>query len=154
MESRYLARIVLISLLVAPTILLAGSVMKVAVCYLSPFPSEGEEVPLKGLVYEAERRRVTSVRLEVESEEGADPVRTEWTFTGSNSTPQKQRVNLTCTLLDENDKSIAVGRKTIFLRPGADEQKDTLKMKVRLNVWETAKKVNKVKIQADFATLR
>ncbi len=154
MKSRYLSRIVLTSLLVAPTILLAGSVMKMAVSYISPFPHEGEEVPLKGLVYHGEKIKVSSVRLEVGSEEGADPVRSEWTFTGSNSKAQNQRVNLTCSLLDENDKSIGVGRKTIFLKAGTDEQKDTLKMKVRLKVWEAAKRGNRVKIQADFATLR
>jgi hypothetical protein len=153
MESRYLSRIVLITFLVTPTILLAGSVMKMTVSYVNPFPNEGAEVPLEGLVY-AEKMRVSSVRLEVVSEEGADPVRSEWTFTGSNSKAQNQRVNLTCTLLDENDKPIAVGRKTIFLKAGTDEQKDTLKMKVKLKAWEASKKSNRVKIQADFATLR
>jgi hypothetical protein len=154
MESRYLSRIALISFLAAPTFLAAGTVMKMAVFYVSPFPDEGEEVLLKGRVYDQERRRVSSVRLDVGSEEETDPVRSEWTFTGSNSSGQNQRVNLTCTLLDENDKPIASGRKTIFLKAGTEEQKETLKMKVRLKVWEAAKKGNRVKIQADFATLR
>lgn len=153
MKSRCLTWIVLL-FLAAPAFLLAGSVMKMAISYIEPFPSESVDVPLKGLDYGRWSKKVTSVQLKVKSKEGADPVFSEWTFAGSNSSGQNQRINLICTLLDENDKPIASARKTVFLKAGADGQKDTLKMKVRLKVWETAKRSNKVKIQAEFVTLR
>ena len=150
MKSPNLTRILTTAVILAPVVVLAG-VLKMTSAGIRPFPNEDQEVQLKGLVYDGETKEITSVHYELASEEGADPVRADWIFTGRNSRGHPQRVNLSCILNDADDRRIAVARKTIVLKAGAKEQKDTLKMKVKSKVWKAAKKAT---ILAEFASFR
>jgi hypothetical protein len=107
-----------------------------------PKPAPGETVVLEGLVYKARfEAKVTSVRLDVKSVEGADPVLADWVFAGSNSDGQVHRVDLQVRLFDEHGKQLDVFEARHPLAPGVQGQALTVPMKVKAPVWAAAKKI-------------
>ncbi|MDH3746497.1 MAG: hypothetical protein OES47_15470 [Acidobacteriota bacterium] len=146
-----ISRVLAVLLILSPAALFAEAMYQTGVV-ISPFPSEEKEIPLKNLSYGSEhtRREITTVRLDLESKKGEDPVRAAWTFTGSNLNAGMQRVNLSLILLDKKNKRLGMVRKTMVLKAGVREQKKTAKMKVSSERWQAA---TKVKIEAAFAAL-
>jgi len=142
MSSSNVAWVLTILIVLSSATLFAGEMKPLGVV-ISPFPSEGDEIQPKRLAYggaEA-RREIHTLRLDLESEEGEDPVRAAWTLTGSSMTASPQRVNLRLILLDEDDQRLATVSKIMMLRGGAREQQKIVKMEVPAERWQAARKL-------------
>src|SRR6266496_2172360 len=106
-----------------------------------PLPAPGEKTTLVRLEYRARFvASIDSVTLRPTSEPGADPVVTEWVFTGSNTDGQAHRVEIVVRLLDETGKQIGVYSTPRVLPPGAHSIEIPLAVKVPADVWRSAKK--------------
>ena len=115
-----------------------------------PKPISNQTAILQGLVYKARFvARVESVRLDVKSEAGADPVLADWVFTGSNSDGQMHRLDMQVRLLDEKGTQIGVFSAKHPLSPGAKEETFSVPMKVTPALWEATRRV---KIWANWVT--
>ncbi|HEY3173351.1 MAG TPA: hypothetical protein VGK86_12325 [Thermoanaerobaculia bacterium] len=107
-----------------------------------PLPAPGEKTTLKRLEYRARFvASIDSVTLQRKSEPGADPVVTEWVFTGSNTDGQAHRVEIVVRLLNEAGAQIGVFSTRRVIPPGAHEIEISLATKVRPDAWSSAKKV-------------
>ena len=107
-----------------------------------PIPEGGVATSLKSLSYKSRRfeASITSVTLQVKSEERADPALVEWTFTSSNTDGQVHRVEMQVRLLDESGKQIGWATGKYAVRAGASGEPFTISMKVKADVWRAAKK--------------
>ncbi|HEX9149077.1 MAG TPA: hypothetical protein VF958_07960 [Thermoanaerobaculia bacterium] len=107
-----------------------------------PIPVPGEKTSLAKLEYRARFvASVDAVTLELASSDGGDPVIVEWTFVGSNTDGQVHRVAIALRLLDEAGSQIGVSTGHGILSAGAKDQKISVSMKVKPDVWKAAKKV-------------
>lgn len=107
-----------------------------------PLPAPGEKTTLKRLEYRARFvASIDSVTLRTKSEPGADPVVTEWVFTGSNTDGQAHRVEIVVRLLNEAGEQVGVYSTRRVIPPGAHGLEIPLQTKVRPDVWGAAKKV-------------
>jgi hypothetical protein len=106
-----------------------------------PVPSSAEKVVLEKLEYRARFvAAINALTLELASPADADPVSAEWTFVGSNTDGQAHRVEITVRLLDEAGSQIAVHSTKAVLPPGASDRQIRLSMKVKPDVWKSAKR--------------
>lgn len=107
-----------------------------------PKPLSDETAILEGLVYKARfEAKVTSVRLAVKSEVGADPVVGDWVFTGSNSDGQIHPLAMAIRLLDEKGNQIGVFEARHLLSAGARNESFVVPMKVKSAVWEATRRI-------------
>ena len=107
-----------------------------------PKPLSDETATLEGLVYKARfEAKVTSVRLVVNSEAGADPVVGDWIFTGSNSDGQVHLLAIEIRLLDEKGKRIGVFDAKHPLSGGARDEFFIVPMKVKSAIWEATRRI-------------
>lgn len=107
-----------------------------------PIPVPGQKTSLAKLEYRARfLAALDAVTLELASSDGADPVIVEWTFVGSNTDGQVHRVAIALRLLDEAGSQIGVYTGRGILSAGAKDQKISVSMKVKPDVWKAAKKV-------------
>jgi hypothetical protein len=136
-------------LLLSPVLLFAGLMLHSETTIA--VPGENETVPLERLVYKSRRfeAAVTSVRLQTESDEGADPRSAKWVFTGRNNDGQVHRLEMQIRLLDDGGKQIAWFMAKHPLAAGATEQTFSVPMKVKAEDWS---RVRKVRIFADWIT--
>jgi hypothetical protein len=108
-----------------------------------PKPLSDETAILEGLVYKARfEAKVTSVRLAVMSEAGANPVVGHWIFTGSNSDGQVHLLAVEIRLLDEKGKRIGVFDAKRPLSAGSREEFFVVPMKVKSAVWEATRRIH------------
>jgi hypothetical protein len=127
-------------LALGPLVLLGGLMLHTETTIAPPSP--GETVALQRLVYRARfEARVSSVRLERRTEEGADPLVAQWIFAGSNTDGQVHRVEMQVRLLDEAGKQIGWFVAKHPLAAGAREQSFAVPMKVKAEVWKATKRV-------------
>jgi hypothetical protein len=108
-----------------------------------PIPEGGVATPLKSLSYKSRRfeASITSVTIQVKSEEGAAPALVAWEFTASNTDGQMHRVEMQLRLQDESGKQIGWATAKHPVRAGASGETFTVSMKVKADVWRAAKKV-------------
>jgi hypothetical protein len=107
-----------------------------------PKPISDETAILNGLVYKATFvAKVESVRLDVASEAGADPIIAEWVFSGSNTDGQVHRLDMQVRLLDEKGKQIGVFSARHPLSAGAKNESFSVGMKVKSSAWDATKKI-------------
>jgi hypothetical protein len=107
-----------------------------------PIPVPGQKTSLAKLEYRARFvAALDAVTLELASPDGADPVIVEWTFVGSNTDGQVHRVSIALRLLDEGGSQIGVYTGRGILSAGAKDQRISVSMKVKPDVWKAAKKV-------------
>ena len=107
-----------------------------------PVPVPGQKTSLAKLEYRARFvAALDAVTLELASSDGADPVIVEWTFVGSNTDGQVHRVAIALRLLDEAGSQIGVFTGRGILSAGAKDQRISVSMKVKPDVWKAAKKV-------------
>ena len=107
-----------------------------------PKPLSDETTILEGLVYNARfEAKVTSVRLAVKSEAGADPVVGDWVFTGSNSDGQAHLVAMEVRLLDEKGSQIGEFDAKHPLSAGARNERFVVPMKVKSAAWEATRRI-------------
>ncbi len=105
-------------------------------------PTPGEKTPLERLEYRARFvASVDSVTVRAKSEPGADPVVTEWVFIGSNTDGQAHRVEIAVRLLNGAGEQVGVYSTRRVLPAGAHAIEIPLAMKVKPDVWNSAKKV-------------
>jgi len=106
-------------------------------------PKPGEQVTLYGLAYKAHafEAKVTSVRLDLKSEDGADPVIGEWTFLASNSDGQMHKVEIFTRLLDENGTQIAMTSKKCMVGGGYHDYQCHVDLKVKAAEWQATKSI-------------
>lgn len=125
----------------------AGQAMKVAAQSI-PMPTDDEPQPLTEVRYGATWTvEFDSIKLDVESEAGAEKVEAVWTVTGVNSRPRPTRAQLTVILLSADGKTVASARKSLMVKPGGEPHEYVLEMKVKREDWEGAERV---KLQANF----
>lgn len=107
-----------------------------------PKPISDESAILGGLVYKATFvAKVESVRLDVKSEAGADPMLAEWVFSGSNSDGQVHRLDMQVRLLDEKGKQLGAFSARHPLSAGAKDESFSVGMKVKSSVWDATRKI-------------
>jgi hypothetical protein len=107
-----------------------------------PKPLSEETTILRGLVYKARfEAKVTSLRLAVKSETGADQVAADWVFTGSNSDGQIHSLAMEVRLLDEKGSQIGVFTARHSLSAGARDEPFAVPMKVKSAVWEATRRI-------------
>ncbi len=148
MRAGRVIRIVLLTLVAIPLTSLAGGAMKMAAVSFR-LPKDDKPIALSGLTYGGYGGtvEVKTVRLEVKSKQGEDPVRIVWTFTGSNSKPQCRRVELKIFLIKGEKKRIASGRRKVLFKGVSSQQEFRLEMKVKAARWELT---DRVYLQATF----
>jgi hypothetical protein len=147
MKRRSIASVVqivsLVLLLVPLPSLAGGAVKTVGVSFA--LPEDSEPILLTGrLTYGAFGGvvEVTSVRLEILSEEGEDPVRARWTLTGSNEKNQARRAELRIFLIKGKDRRIASAGKKVVFKSADEEQEFVLEMEVKEKKWAAAERVH------------
>ncbi len=105
-------------------------------------PEMNQDILLSKLVYKARfEANVSSVRLVPKSEEGADPLVADWVFTGSNTDGQVHRLEMQIRLLDEAGKQIGWFAGKHPLASGTHDQRFSVPMKVKSEVWRATKRV-------------
>ncbi len=137
-----------LAMVAVPFLSMAGGALKLTAVSF-PLPTNSEPIRLSTLTYGGfgGTVEVTSVRLEIVSKEGEDPVRAVWRFTGENGKPQVRRVRIRVSLLDNAKKRIASSRKTVLFKSAGAEQKFVIKMKVKA---QTLARAQRVRVQVDF----
>jgi hypothetical protein len=132
----------------AAELLLAGLMLHTEMTI--PTPEPGREIPLDRLVYKARfEARVSSVRLDLKSEAGADPIAADWVFAGSNSDGQAHRLEIQLRLYDGSGKQVGWFAGKHPLPAGAKDQKFAISMKIKQAAWAATKRV---RIFADWIT--
>jgi hypothetical protein len=106
-------------------------------------PEPGTDVALSGLRYKANafEAKVTSTRLELKSDAGADPIVAEWTFLCSNNDGQMHRVEIFVRLQDESGKQLAMFSQKCMVTAAAHDQAHKVQMKVEAADWKATKAV-------------
>jgi len=152
MENRG-ARLSAVAVLVMGLLVVAAPVqgaMKITSATI-PLPTDEKATRLASLWYGLEWKvEINSIRLDLESIQGGDPLRPVWVVTGSSSRPQVQKIIVQINLLDSNGKSVGTVKKYIFLKAITENQEFPIKMKVKAAAWE---KTEQVKITATFTVL-
>jgi hypothetical protein len=116
-----------------------------------PFPADDKPILLAGLEYPGEWTvAFTSVRLDRDPKEGADPVRPLWTFVATSTRPMVQKVIIEIHLLEGSGKKIKSVKQFAIVKSGTDRQEIPIKMKVKRADWEQAEKV---RIKITFTVL-
>ncbi len=82
---------------------------------------------------------VSSVRLDLE--QGADPVKGQWTFLGSNSDGQWHKIEIFVRLLDESGNQLEYSSKRCTLAAGAKDQPCVVSTKVKAETWKATKSI-------------
>jgi len=137
-----------LSLLCAAS-LYAGTAMKLTAARIS-VPKSGETAELKGLEYIADFQvTVKTVRFDRTSEEGANPVKGNWTFTAVNTAGKVHRIDVSVVLEDENHKRMASYNGHMLVLAGAESQELVIPMKVKAKQWE---KTKSILVQANFTS--
>ena len=128
----------------------AGAAMKIATATIL-VPEDDKPILLAGLEYGAEWNvALTSVRLQLDPKEGADPVRPVWTFGATSTRPMVQKVIIEIHLLDGSGKKIKSMKKFVIIKSNTERQEIAVKMKIRRADWE---RVEKVRIKTTFTVL-
>jgi len=106
-------------------------------------PAPGEEVTLYNLAYKpkAFEAKVYSVKLKVESADGADPVTGEWTFLSSNSDGQLHKVEIFTRLLDESGTQLDMESKMCMIGGGYHDFVCTVPLNIKAADWKAVKSV-------------
>ncbi len=114
-------------------------------------PEDDKPTLLAGLEYPGEWTvAFTSVRLERDPKEGADPVRPVWTFVATSTRPMVQKAIVEIHLLDGSGKKIKSIKKFVIIKSITKRQEIPIKMKVKRADWEQAEKV---RIKITFTVL-
>jgi hypothetical protein len=105
-------------------------------------PVPGQKTPLQKLEYRARFvASIDSVTLQTKSEAGADPIISEWVFTGSNSDGQAHRVEIVLRLLNDSGQEVGFFSARKILPPGAQGMELSLPTKVSSAGWSATKRV-------------
>ena len=106
-----------------------------------PMPAASEKIALEKLEYRARFvASIDSLTLEMKSGADADPVVTDWVFSGSNTDGQAHRVELVVRLLDDAGKQVGIASAQRILPPGAHDFAVTVSAKVKADAWKAARK--------------
>ena len=129
----------------------AVAAMKIATATIL-IPEGDKPVLLAGLEYPGAGWNValTSVRLQRDPKEGADPVRPVWTFGATSTRPMVQKVIIEIHLLDGSGKKIKSMKKFVIIKSNTQRQEIPVKMKIKRGDWERAEKV---RIKTTFTVL-
>ncbi|HEY3170689.1 MAG TPA: hypothetical protein VGK08_06770 [Thermoanaerobaculia bacterium] len=107
-----------------------------------PMPAPGEKTPLQKLEYRARFvASIDSVTLQTKSEAGADPIISEWVFTGSNTDGQAHRVEIVLRLLNDSGQQVGFYSARKILPAGAHGIELSLATKVSSAGWSATKRV-------------
>jgi hypothetical protein len=124
--------------------------MKIASATI-PLPADDKPTLLAGLEYAGEWTvALTSVRLERDPNESADPVRPVWTFVATSTRPMVQKVIIEIHLLDGSGKKIKSVKQFVIVKSSTERQEIPVKMKIKRADWERAEKV---RIKTTFTVL-
>ena len=109
-------------------------------------PPPGEVVTLHTLSYKARafEAKVYSVKLEIKSEDGADPVVGEWTFLTSNNDGQLHKVEIFTRILDESGTQLAMESRRCMIGGGYHDFACTVPLNMKAADWKNAKSVRVV----------
>jgi len=128
----------------------AMAAMKIASATIA-IPEDDKPVLLAGLEYGAEWYvTFTSVRLQRDPKESADPVRPVWVFSATSSRPMLQKVIVEIHLLDETGNKIMATKQFVVVKSNTKDQEIPIKTKLKRADWERAKRV---RIKVTFTVL-
>ena len=128
----------------------AAAAMKITATTM-PLPEDEKPVLLAGLGYGGEWTvAFTSLRLDRDPNEGADPVRPVWTLEATSSRPMVQKVIIEIHLLDGSGKKVKSVKQFVVVKANTAVQEIPIKMKVKRADWERAERV---RIKTTFAVL-
>jgi hypothetical protein len=128
----------------------AVAAMKITAATIQ-IPEGDKPTLLAGLEYGFDWKvALTSVRLERDPNEGADPVRPVWTFVATSTRPMVQKVILEIHLLDSSGKKIKSMKKFVIVKSNTERQEIPVKMKIKRADWE---RTEKVRIKTTFTVL-
>jgi len=117
-------------------------------------PEDDKPVLIAGLEYPGAgfdwNVALTSVGLQRDPNEGADPVRPVWTFVATSTRPMVQKVILEIHLLDGSGKKIKSTKQFVIVKSNTKRQEILVKMKIKRADWERAEKV---RIKTTFTVL-
>jgi len=127
--------------------------MKIAAATIL-IPEDDKPVLLAGLEYPGAgfdwNVALTSVGLQRDPNEGADPVRPVWTFVATSTRPMVQKVILEIHLLDGSGKKIKSTKQFVIVKSNTERQEILVKMKIKRADWERAEKI---RIKTTFTVL-
>ncbi len=116
-----------------------------------PIPEDDKPTYLGGLEYPGEWTvALTSIRLERDPKEGADPVNLMWQMVGTSTRPMVQKVIIELHLLDGSGKKLKSVKKFVVIKANSTGQDIPIKMKVKRVDWERAEQV---RIRTTFTVL-
>ena len=128
----------------------ATAAMKIATTTI-PIPKDDKPTLLAGLEYGAEWWvTVTSVRVQEDEKEGADPVRPALVFLATSTRPMVQKVIIEVLLLDGLGKKIKSTKQFVIVKANTKGQEIPVKMKIKRVDWERAERV---RIKTTFTVL-
>lgn len=105
-------------------------------------PENDKPVLLAGLEYGTEWVvGFHSVRLEIDQDQDADPLRQLWTLGVSSTRPMIQKVIIEIHLLDSKGKKIKAVKNFAVIKANSTNQEVPIKMKVKKADWDRAEKV-------------
>jgi len=115
-------------------------------------PTDEKPVLLTGLEYPGAGWTIefTSLRVEVQSEEGVDPVKIVWTLSADSSRPMVQKVIIELHVEDASGRKLKSIKKFVVVKSNAEKQEFPIKMKIKKADWEHAQSV---KIKTTFTVL-
>jgi hypothetical protein len=129
----------------------AIAAMKIATTTID-VPEADKPVLLAGLEYPGAGWTVelTSLRLTLDPDKGADPAQLVWTVIGNSSRPMVQKVIIELHLQDEDGKKLKSVKNFVVVKSNADNQEFPIKMKIKRKDWERA---DTVQIKTTFTVL-
>ena len=115
-------------------------------------PEDDKPVLLAGLEYPGAGWTIefTSLRVEVQSEDGVDPAKILWTMNANSSRPMVQKVIVELHVEDGSGKKLKSVKKFVVVKSNAEKQEFPIKMKIKRADWERA---HSVKIKTTFTVL-
>jgi len=115
-------------------------------------PTDEKPVLLAGLEYPGAGWTIefTSLRVEVQSEDGVDPAKILWTMNANSSRPMVQKVIVELHVEDGSGKKLKSVKKFVVVKSNAEKQEFPIKMKIKRADWERA---HSVKIKTTFTVL-
>ena len=114
-------------------------------------PEGDKPTLLAGLEYGVDWKvSLTSVRLERDPNEGADPVSLVWMIVATSTRPMVQKVIIEIHLLDGSGKKIKSAKQFVIVKSNTERQEVPVKMKIKRADWERAEKV---RIKTTFTVL-
>ena len=127
--------------------------MKIAAATIL-IPEDDKPVLIAGLEYPGAgfdwNVALTSVGLQRDPNEGADPVRPVWVFVATSTRPMVQKVILEIHLLDGSGKKIKSTKQFVIVKSSTKRQEILVKMKIKRADWERAEKI---RIKTTFTVL-